>query len=204
MDFHPTTGVLYAEASRPGGSNRVLISIDRTTGVGTEVGDIPDSHSFGSDYSGLSFRSDGTLFAYLEAGDGLGTLTLGGVLTELGSTGVSCCGNGIAFDASDVLYHANDVALHTLNQTSGVATLIASLSGPGIINAMDFNPDTGVLFATTNLDLLTTVSLGGVVTSIGPTGIDMGAIAFIPEPSTALLLASGLCGLAFRRRSRLI
>ncbi len=43
MDFHPVTGVLYATARRTSDATPVLITIDTSTGAGTEVGPLVNS-----------------------------------------------------------------------------------------------------------------------------------------------------------------
>jgi len=216
MDFDPGTGVLYAVAERSDNSDiSVLITINLATGAGTEVAALNGgaAHGFGDAYSDISFRSDGTLYAYLDPSDGLGTIDVGtGALTQLGYTGVGCCGNGIAFSSGDVLHHANDVALHSLDQATGVATLLASLGFPGgqvfpRVNAMDFDPATGTLYAAVRRDfanyLATIDPVTGAVTSIGASqnGLDALAVFFVPEPGTLVLLAAAALGLARRRQS---
>src|SRR2546430_16595225 len=67
MDFEPRTGILYATGNRPGANTHVLITIDPSTGVGTEFGptDI-NSINFNNTATDISFRtSDAALFAYL-------------------------------------------------------------------------------------------------------------------------------------------
>lgn len=218
MDFDPNTGVLYAVGERNDGSNiAVLITIDVSTGAGTEVAAINAgaAHFFGDAYSDVSFRSDGTLYTYLDPNDGVGAIDTGtGALNQLGFSGVGCCGNGIAFSGSDVLHHANDVALHSLDQTTGAATVLASLGFPGgqvfpRVGAMDFDPVTGALYATVRRDfanyLATIDPVTGVVTQIGGTqnGLDALAVftAPVPEPGALALLAVAALGLARRRQS---
>lgn len=215
MDFDPTTGVLYAVAERSDGSNvPVLITINLATGAGTEVATLNGGapHSFGDTYTDISFRSDGALYAYLEPGDGLGTLDPGtGALTELGFTGVGCCGNGIAFSGSDALLHANDVELSELDQNTAVASYLATLGFPAgqvfpRVTALDFDPATGTLYAAVRRDfanyLATIDPLTGAVTSIGGSvnGLDALAVLLVPEPGLALLTAAAL-GLLLRRQS---
>ena len=71
MDIDPTTGILYAVAERHTGISpavviqKVLISIDRKTGAGTQIAEL----SFGDDLkhehiAGMSFDSSGTLYGY--------------------------------------------------------------------------------------------------------------------------------------------
>jgi hypothetical protein len=126
MGFHPTTKVLYAEAARPADNVRVLISINRTTGAGTEIGPTGVGAA-----AGLAFRSDGTLFLY-STSHSLYTVSLTtGVATLVGATGnPGNGGNGIAFDAAGTLYHSNRDESHTLNTTTGVASFLANMDFP--------------------------------------------------------------------------
>jgi len=216
MDFHPGTGVLYAVGERNDGFDTpVLITINLTTGSGTEVATLNGgaAHSFGDAYTDISFRSDGTLYAYLDAGDGLGTIdVVTGALNELGFTGVSGAGNGIAYSSGNVLHHANEVALHSLDQFTGAASQIAALTYPPLqtfprVNAMDFDPATGTLYAAVRRDFanyLATIDPGtGAVTSIGASqsGLDALAVFTVPEPGALALLAAAALGLARRRQS---
>jgi hypothetical protein len=193
MDSDPT-GTLYGVGRRPADGVSVLIRINTTTGAGTEVGPTGvASLGFGDSVSDISFRnSDGALYAYLEAGDGLGVINkLTGAATALGDTGTSCCGNGLEFSPADVLYHMNEHSLHTLNQTTGLITLVAPAGYPPPndfprINAMDYQPGTGVLYgsllrgngsARTSYLVTINTSTGGV-TVVGPTVALLDAIAF--------------------------
>jgi hypothetical protein len=216
MDFHPGTGVLYAVAERSDGSDvPVLITIDVNTGAGTEVATLNGGagHSFGDAYTDISFRSDGTLYAYLDPTDGLGTIDLvTGALTELGATGAGCCGNGIAFSGAGVLHHANDVALNALDTTTGAAAQLAALTFPALqvfprVNALDFDPATGTLYASVRRDfanyLATVDPVTGVVTQLGTSvnGLDALAVFTVPEPGAAALLGALALLLAVRRQS---
>jgi hypothetical protein len=194
MDFD-ASGTLYAVGRRPAGNVSVLLTINTTTGAGTEVGPTGILNlGFGDSVSDISFRnSDGALYAYLEAGDGLGTINKStGAITALGSSGVDCCGNGIAFSSGDVLFHTNENDLHTLDQVTGQATVVAPMVFPAPpddfprINAMDYQPGTGILFGSllrgfgsTRVSYLVTVDTSnGVVTIIGQTVTLLDAIAF--------------------------
>lgn len=115
MDFN-SAGVLYATCERPqaptggggGADTPVLITINTTTGAGTEVGPTGISGAV----SDISFRpSDGVLFAYDASNDPEHTLyTINvntGVATLVGETGLDFAGgNGMTFSAGGVLYHS--------------------------------------------------------------------------------------------------
>ena len=109
IDFDPLTGQLYGFGERDDGSNeQVLITIDPTTGAGTEVGptNIPNTGSLAP--TDLSFRSDGTLFAFTDGPEQLHTLDLmTGAATLVGNVDpFDGVGNAIAFDPTDLLFWA--------------------------------------------------------------------------------------------------
>ena len=218
-------GVLYAVGRDPANPNDwfSLFTVNPNTGAATPIGE--SHHSFGWDegsrISDLSFRSDNRLFAYLESDDGLGRLNKAtGAVNELGFTNTpSCCGNGIAFDAADTLFHANDYQLNTLDQTDGQFTLVGLHTWPAVycparngprINALDFNSG-GTLFGSLNCGrlgagpnyLVRVNTTTGKVSNIGVSVDGLDGIAFgeaeaefVPEWGSIALLGSGLAGLA--------
>ena len=186
-------GTLYAVGRDPTTRLSVLLTIDRETGAGTKIGPTGvEFLRFGDTIADISFRpSDGVLFGYLEAGDGLGTIDLTtGATTALGSTRVSCCGNGMAFAPDGRLLHANESDLHVLDQTTGVATVLVPLTYPfpndfPRVSSMDFQRDTGELFGFIKSDVGTFLVkvdvVSGVVTTVGPATLNgMDAIAWGP------------------------
>jgi hypothetical protein len=207
MDFDPTTRILYAQGYEDGVTG-VLLTIDPTTGAATVVGPSVGLSGNG-DIADMSFRSDGALYA-MAGGGGLGNVPVytidksTGTVTLLGPSNTSGSGNGIAFSPSDVLFHANGTDLHTLDQTTGAATLVAgltwpsgpcSLAGHPRVAAMDFQPGTGTLFGVLNhcgdsvWHLGTIDTATGDVTDIGQTVDKLDAIAFQP-PSRILTALS--------------
>ncbi len=207
MDFDESSGILYATCERNDGSDtHVLITIDPETGIGTEVGptgvESLDGLFQGSDTApDISFRnSDNTLFAYTFPGDGLATINLStGAMTQLGwPSGQSVPGGGgfgIAFSPSDVLFLAVNDVLMTLDHTTSAATAASSIGfsgGESRINAMDFEPETGTLFAsvktgfgpTATSTLVTVDTTMGVVTTLGSTVSGLDALAFVVPPTT--------------------
>lgn len=189
------SGTLYAVGRRPSDRRSVLITVNTTTGAGTEVGlTNVENLGFGDSVADISFRnSDGVLFAYLEAGDALGVINKAtGAATVIGRSQTSCCGNGMAFSPADVLFHSNDHSLHTLNQTTGLATLVAPMGFPPPsndfwrISSMDYQPGTNVLYGslflgsgTSRQGFLVTVNTStGALTVIGQTTAAVDGLAF--------------------------
>jgi uncharacterized repeat protein (TIGR01451 family) len=205
MDFHPSTGVLYATADRvdDDGRHHVLITIDPCSGAGTEVGATNiEIVNFNSSSPDISFRnSDGKLFAYLMLERDLATIDIvTGRASAVGSTSAAGReGNGIAFAPDDTLYHADGLNLNTLNPVTGLASRRFGLgfSPPADrspqINGLDFDPASGILFgslldgsedASDAESYLATVDiLTGAVTIIGPTVRGLDALAFTDAPA---------------------
>lgn len=210
LDFHPETGVLYGVGERANTTDTVgvLITIDPLTGLGTEIGPtgLPNTQD-------ISFRNgDSTLYGhYRDQGCGkcdvLGgnnyvvTFTLdSGTATVLGPTDTCCSGNGIAFSSGDLLYHADDGEVNTLDQMSGTATFVASLDFPpplrfARVNGMDAVPG-GSVHAVSIND-------GGKGTSgaDGPRGLNPGYVGLLlPETGLVAVVTptvEGLDALAF-------
>jgi hypothetical protein len=199
MDFD-ASGTLYATAERIGsGNTSVLININLMTGFGTEIGEI--GSAINETFFDVSFRnSNGVLFTSTFGPDcvALGTLnTETGLGTYIGETQTCSPGNAIAFSPSDILFHCNVAGngmLYTLNPVTGQATNVTpllfpvSLTAP-VVNAMDFHPNSGILYATVKNNTggdgpgdskyLTTINTEtGVVTIVGETVTDLDAIAF--------------------------
>ncbi len=167
----------------------------------------------------LSFRnSDGILYAYFKIRDAVGIIDLSSGAADLlppgepppeggdlrGLAGVDGRGNGMAFSPKGRLVHSQQRnidsrnALNILDQVTGFPTEV----GPGLafnfpadlafINAMDFHPETGGLYASLVIDpegenknnLLVTVDPEtGAVDMMGPTVAGLDAIAWLPgEP----------------------
>jgi len=212
MDF--LNGILYALCERDDGSDlSVLITINLTTGVGTEVGltnaeNVPGLDFFGA-FTGMSFRnSDGVLYAHAEEEDVMATININtGQATDLSAGNVGCAGNAVAFTLADILLLASCDELTTIDQTTG--GFVSEVTSPNfvLVNGMDSDPATGILFGIENQ------GFGGsdrFLVTIDPTDFSfitsvstedgMDAIAFLSErviggellpiDSTALLLAA--------------
>jgi hypothetical protein len=149
---------LFGSGSKQEGGveTQVLITINPCTGAGTLVGNTGMEALGFSNVSDISVRhSTGVLYANVGTPLNLGILnTSTGQYTNVGPLGLgSRNGNGMAFSQTDTLFEADNIGLNTLNPASGVATVVAPLSfpsGTGIgfrVNAMDFQPSTGILYA---------------------------------------------------------
>ncbi len=232
MDFHPGLGTLYAMCKNAAGAH-VLITINHNTGIGTLVAPVTGSifgifsGGAGGGVMDVSFRnSDSKLFVITIFGPSststieLHTIDIGtGISTLVGGTiFTGNIGNGLAFSPADTLSHIDPIAFSSLNQLTGMASIIVPTSWSVAAintqrdNAMDYEPGTGILFSSTNDALISAGSGGsgpnflstvntvtGLVSIIGQTVNGLDAIAFLPETavggefmsidSTALLLA---------------
>lgn len=202
MDFG-LDGVLYAACERSDGSDTpVLVSVDLTTGVGTEIGPTGLTGAV----SDLSFRADGVLFAYDATNNpdhSLFTInTNTGAGTLVGDTGLDFAGgNAMAFDLTGDLYHSQFTDgpgpdLNTLDPATGLPTFVGQLTDvTGRFSAFETDPATGELYAVlnegaggsgpTSLAIVDPVGLG--VTLIGLTENTLDAIAFAGEAPPGIL-----------------
>ena len=193
-------GRLVATGEDPFSGQALMARVDTVTGAATTVGPT-GIESFGfSSMPGLTFRGPaGPFFVYLqggEGGDGVGTLDPGsGAFTDIGpARSGGCCGNAIAFSPTDVLFHASEGPLETLDPVTGLATLVANLiflppaDNFPRINSMDFHPATGVLYAILNdgfggspENYLATIDVvTGAVTIVGQSAGGLDGLAWAP------------------------
>jgi hypothetical protein len=220
----PLTGDLYALLKILNQGPRELVTIDPATGAATFVGNT------GGKFATLAFDSGGTLYAATGSGAGppvtpntLYTLSLidatrTSVTTLLNSTQ----GEAIGFNPDDgFLYHASgyfDVPLvgdTRIFEKIDLNTLVATnipLSGDFYteITALVFSgnsffgADTG-FGAPGDIPIFLSLTDGGAVGDIGPTDHVVKGLAFVPEPSSSLMLMAGvgfLAGLDRRRTQR--
>lgn len=222
MAFHPVTGVLYGSTGGNSPVNpRSIITINTTTGAGTLVG----ATGLGNPLADLSFRADGTLFGWSEAGDDLATVNLAtGVATIVSDSGLATAGSGLTFSGATLFFAGNGASgdFYTINPATGLSTVISTLNGAplpgGQIAAMASNG--GTIFAVntasaglgsaTNLVTINTAT--GAVTNLGASSTNLDAIVFGPAPAPGgpnfiptlsewamLLLFLGMLTLASRR-----
>jgi len=144
IDFHPTTGVLYGVGREPAPGDTLpqLITINTTTGVGTLVGPLGIAvNATNANITGMSFREDGALFLYQKRGtsDSIYTANVTtGVATLVGPTLTNgFAGNALAFDGSGTLHHADISNYHTIDTSTGTATLGAEASFPAVECPLD-------------------------------------------------------------------
>jgi hypothetical protein len=217
-----------------GAETAILIEIDPTTGAGTLIGIIDD------DISGNCGRipdltydtTTDTLYGYgdfcnhTEGPYRINTTTAAG--TVIGPSGYSGGGNGIAIKRTTGIIFATPFdteSLVILNSLTGAGADVPGSVGnvPGIVNALDFNPQTGVLFGSLRdagdvfggqFYLVTINTSNGVTTPIGETVPGLDAIVFKREPVVSavpalsewgmLAVAAGLmiAGVSFAARQR--
>jgi len=155
IDYGPDD-LLYGIGERPDFSGvDVLIRINPLTGAGTEIGPLGVFTDAG--FGDMSFRDDGTLFAYnvsnLGPGHALYTVdTTTGAATFLGASGYSfSAGNALSFGANGTLYLSNTtggVFLNSLDQSTGAGTSLSPIANiSSRLNAMDLDQDSGLLLA---------------------------------------------------------
>ncbi len=192
------SGTIYSADSR-------LVTIDPSTGAGT-AGATLNFGGVNVDVRGLAFSAGNVLFAInsrldTSSPDYLYTInTATGVGTLIGSTGLSAI-QGLDFSPNGILY-AWDVivGLTTINPATGVATDVGPAGGlVGQIQSIAFAPD-GTLYGAR--DALFTINVAtGDATLVGSGGYsDVRGIVYIPEPTIAGLLASGIALLAWQRK----
>jgi hypothetical protein len=198
----PLSGTLFAAARNPTTSEQSLWTVDDATGAATLVGAL----GVASTISDLSFRSDGALFSIHAIGIDLPVATVNaatGAATPLGPSGTSGIGNGLGFDLSDRLLHANDATINEIDQTTGQAVPLASLVFPQLCGTPRLSALTagvsGDMFGALTCDggapayLVTVDPTSGVVTTIGQTVDGLEGIAFVPSCGDGFVSAGEEC-----------
>ncbi|MHC4500993.1 MAG: GEVED domain-containing protein, partial [Planctomycetota bacterium] len=197
LSFAPD-GTLYASANGDamygdGWKHAILLTIDTTTGAGTLVGEISNNSlaNGAGRMPDISFRANGVLYGYADAGgggDALWTInTTTGAGSFIGYTGYTGGGNGMDFAPNGTLYATpyDNRSLVIINPATGAGSDVAGTDGnvPDRVNALEFCQQHGVLFGSwkdgnqnswlVTLDLNTGLALTTVATVQG-----LDAIAF--------------------------
>jgi len=196
LAFDPLSGTLYgvtggADPNFPGH----LLTIDKTTGTGTIVGDLYSSYTY--PVPDITFTSDGTLYGWgRRNSEKLVTIDLtSGLATVVGLSPLESFGAGLAASASDQLFFAangdTNENLYTVDRFSGAETPIALFDGIDYlpINAMAFNYETlygvrsltgggGGPSGTQTVELITIDTTTAAITPVGVSVNNLSAIAF--------------------------
>jgi hypothetical protein len=202
LAIDPMTGTLYGVtglSTKPGAapSPGALITINRTTGAGTLVGDeLPEDNGA----TDITFTPNGQLYGWFEQSDLFGSIAKAtGVATTFPETGLSTYGSGIASNSAGVIFLAGEGEqgpLRTVDPNTGETTVVATLKGPSEdpgVSALAFD-SAGKLFgstvpsnnATLGSTLITIDPSSGALTTIGPAIDRLDALAFVPDRSVTL------------------
>jgi hypothetical protein len=206
LAIDPATGTLYGSTGRANDAGTApnpgfLITINRTTGQGTLVGDVVPPASDRSPAADITFTPDGKLYGWIEPSiDSLATIDkTTGLGTILSDPGLSTYGSGLASNSAGVLYFAGEGEqgpLRTVDPNTGLTTQVATLNGPSPdpgISALAFN-GAGKLYgsttpsndATVGSSLITIDPATGALTTIGPSIDRLDALVFVPDRSVTL------------------
>ena len=184
---------------------RTLAIIDRHTGDATMVGDLGDS------FAGIAFDSSGTLYAV--TGDGAQFLEdealfslnkSDGTPTLLATLGIGSDGEEIAFNPDDgKIYHASgyiditnddggERAFESIDLTT-FSTAPISISGYSYEEVSALTYDSANEFLAGGIDsVLFRLNTSGEASLIGQLDHNPGGLAFVPEPSAAMLAVLAL------------
>jgi hypothetical protein len=203
-------GELFASSYHT--TNGTLYTVDPATGALTTVGTATgfDYDDFGSTTTGLYALSAGSPSLYsIDPTTGAATL--------IGPTGLGYGSwRGLSTNSS-TLYFADGGDLYTLSTTTGAATLVGAfgssaemgvlLTEDGVLyggddtnNTLDtIDPTTG----TATVGPTPSGSFGGSFYALAPYPVPTGVTSVTPEPSSFLLLGTGLAGLLWMARRKI-
>jgi len=201
--MNPLTGALYASAERFAGDVPVLITIDRATGLGREIGPT----GVAANITDLAFdRETNTLYGHRPTAMA-NTLTniytfnlASGAATSVGGTSQIGTGGGLEFSLPNHLRLTLADKMFEVNRLTGGATspvplvFSAPVENNTRIKGLSIHPVSGLYFALAHdadNDLqLTRINPGtGTVTNIGATANGMDGLAF--GPGSRVTIATG-------------
>jgi hypothetical protein len=231
LAYNPVNGLLYGSTGNgsnyPAATRAHLVTVNTATGAVTDIGAFNASPNTMVD---IAFNSSGQLFGIGSNADAVlfSINTTTGAATGITTPGTvpGTVGGGLAFHPTTGVLYASPLPTNfgTYNPTTGAYTNIGTpaplpAGTTSSFAAMKFNP-AGVLYAA-NLDtpqtgssttpkvshLVTINLMTAAVTDLGQSINNLDAIAFVPVPEPASVLAAGAAGLGFvlrrSRRSRL-
>ncbi len=135
IDFDPLTGVLYGISNSVGSAIAGrLITINTATGAGAVVAPVTGpTITNNSQFSDMSFASDGTLYVWDAFAERLITINLTtGVAAEIGPNTLGLNGRtGLDVDSTDTIYLkiGRDSRIYTLDATTGAETFEVEIGG---------------------------------------------------------------------------
>ncbi len=205
LEYLPDGRLIASANADEGATVAVLIEINKDTGAGSLIGVLGNSSNF--DECGrmpdVAYDSNsGLLFGYSDScngnTEGLYVINQNNAqVAFVGPSGFNDGGNGLAVDPSGTIFGTPIDAdgLITLNRSTGAGTVIPESVGnvPNAINAMDFNPENGVLYGSfKDFDdiigngnrqsyLVTINTSDGTITVIGQTVLGLDAIVFFDD-----------------------
>jgi len=204
LAYDPTSGVLYGISP----SDDMIYTINTLTGSATQW----ISVSTGGNPNGLAFDSNHHIL-YLTDNISNGLYSYNITSSEFGFIGPITGGfsniEGLGYDPrTDTLYGLADTQdqIIKIDTISAAATGLSNSLGVGIWRGLDFDPESGMLYATR-------VNEYGQLTVVDPLtgkGIDLGTmtdnfsyvqgLAFIPEPSMLTLTLISTLIFCYRRK----
>jgi hypothetical protein len=217
LAFHPTTGVLYGSTGNAASVDAMLVTINPATGQVTPVGSfntgVTNSSGTPATMADISFDPAGNLFGVASIGGpqlySINPAT--GQATVIGSTGItSTSGGALAFtDAGTAYGSPTGTRFGTYNTVTGAFTNIANPvepTGGGAWGAFTYGE--GKLFGLNvgagsppPTAIVVFNPATGANTLVGNTLSSIDAIAYLPEPGTATVIAMGAV-VALSRRAR--
>jgi hypothetical protein len=190
-----------------------LYSLNLTTGAATLIG----STGLSANVTGLTYDSaNNILYAAQDAVAALQILNLStGAATSVGTGIASAEVDNLAYDsANGLLYGWSDCggcgALYSIDTGTGVGTLLSSTGLSSNDSGIVYDPATNLLWDLDVTGRLTTIDPSSFAqTLVGTTDAESSGLALIPaagasvpEPSTTLLIGSGIAMLLARRTRR--